>query len=84
MHATDGTLSRHVLPGGRGVRRGSTHPGHKERALPGPREPQRGNGCVPAALPQDRPLVVTRSLLSSGSDQGRSSKPRSRESSRRD
>ena len=44
--------------------------GQKELALPGKRKSKRGNGAAPAALPQDRPVVATRSVLSRGSDQG--------------
>ena len=44
--------------------------GQKELALPGQRKSKRGNGAAPAALPQDRPVVATRSVLSRGSDQG--------------
>src|ERR1700694_2879896 len=70
MYATDGEISRQVSPGGLGVCRGSTPGGQKELALPGKRKSRRGNGAAPAALPQDRPAVATRSVLSRGSDQG--------------
>ncbi len=54
MRATDGNPSRQVPPRGLGARRGSTRSGQKELALLGQCEPQRGNGFVPTALPQDR------------------------------
>ena len=69
MRVTDDAPSRRVQPRGLGARRGSTQSGQKELALLGKCEPQRGNGIVPTALPQDRPMA-TRSLLSCGSDQG--------------
>ena len=71
MHATDGIISRQVPPRGLGACRGSTRSGHKELALPGDRESQRGTGIAPTALPQDRPLA-RRSVLSGASGQGRS------------
>ena len=43
--------------------------GQKELALPGQRKSKRGNGAAPAALPQDRSVVATKSVLSGGSDQ---------------
>ena len=70
MYATDGETSRQVPPRGLGVCRGSAPVGQKELALPGQRKSKRGNGAAPAALPQDRPVVATRSVLSRGSDQG--------------
>ena len=70
MHATDGEISRQVPPRGLGVCRGSTRVGQKELALPGESKSKRGNGAAPAALPQDRPVVATRSVLSRGGDQG--------------
>ena len=44
--------------------------GQKELALPGQRKSKRGIGAAPAALPQDRSVVATKSVLSRGSDQG--------------
>jgi hypothetical protein len=70
MYATDGEISRQVPPRGLGVFRGSTPEGQKELALLGQRKPKRGNGAAPAALPQDRPVVATKSVLSRGSNQG--------------
>jgi hypothetical protein len=70
MYATDGETSRQVPPRGLGVCRGSAPVGQKELALPGRRKSKRGNGAAPAALPQDRPVVATRSVLSRGGDQG--------------
>ena len=68
MYATDGEISRQVPPRGLGVCRGSTPGGQKELALLGKRKPKRGNGAAPAALPQDRPVMATKSVLSGGSD----------------
>src|SRR6266851_8911419 len=68
MRATDGQTSRQVPPRGLGVCRGSTRGGQKELALLGQRKPKRGNGAAPAALPQDRPIMATKSVLSGGSD----------------
>jgi len=70
MCASDGEISRQVPPRGLGVCRGSTPGGQKELALLGQRKSKRGNGAAPAALPQDRPVVATRSVLSRGGDQG--------------
>jgi hypothetical protein len=70
MYATDGETSRQVPPRGLGVCRGSAPVGQKELALPGQSKSKRGNGAAQAALPQDRPVVATRSVLSRGSDQG--------------
>jgi len=69
MCASDGEISRQVPPRGLGVCRGSTPGGQKELALLGKRKPKRGNGAAPAALPQDRPFMATKSVLSGGSDQ---------------
>ena len=57
-------------PRGLGVCRGSAPVGQKGLALLGQRKSKRGNGAAPAALPQDRPVVATRSVLSRGGDQG--------------